>query len=513
MPLAALAAVAFIGLMAAPAAAADFPAKDSLYHSYTEMVADIHAVETAHPDIVHVFSIGKSYQGRDIWAAKISDNVGTDEAEPEVLFDALHHAREHLTVEQALYLLHLLADDYGQGHPDHEHRQHPRGLDHLRGQPGRLRVRPDLHGQQPRRRTARGARTASPTRGSSAIGTDLNRNYDYDWGCCGGSSGTQVVDHVSRPEGVLGARDAGGRATSSTEPRRRRDPADQGPHHLPHERPADPVAVRPHEDRHPAGHVGRRPPRVRRDRQGDGRPERLQGRAVERPLHHRRGPDRLAVRPPADLLVHDRALSAGDADGLGRPLPARREDRAARRPTTASALLYFLEHGGLPVRGDRQDGPELRPVLRRHGDPARLGREPGRQRHGPLDQPVRPRQPVADERVRPADAAGRHLVGPLRVRDRRAGRLAAPTRTTSTARPRSGASPIALPATPGSLSFSLLLVPRPEQRGRFLPALRRGRGRDQASGLARRSGPPSPSARRGTRPGSASPTRAGRRSA
>ena len=76
MPLAALAAAAFIGLTAAPAAAANFPAKDSLYHSYTEMVADIHAVEAAHPDIVHVFSIGKSYQGRDIWAAKISDNVG-----------------------------------------------------------------------------------------------------------------------------------------------------------------------------------------------------------------------------------------------------------------------------------------------------------------------------------------------------------------------------------------------------------------------------------------------------
>ena len=44
MPLAVLAAAAFIGLMAAPAAAANFPAKDSLYHSYTEMVADIHAV-------------------------------------------------------------------------------------------------------------------------------------------------------------------------------------------------------------------------------------------------------------------------------------------------------------------------------------------------------------------------------------------------------------------------------------------------------------------------------------
>ena len=24
-----------------------------------------------------------------------------------------------------------------------------------------------------------------------AIGTDLNRNYDYDWACCGGSSGSK----------------------------------------------------------------------------------------------------------------------------------------------------------------------------------------------------------------------------------------------------------------------------------------------------------------------------------
>src|SRR3712207_1877478 len=79
----------------APAArAADFPSSDSRYHSYAEMVSEIKAVAAANPSIVRVFSIGKSYQGRDIWAAKISDNVATDEAEPEVLFDALHHARE-----------------------------------------------------------------------------------------------------------------------------------------------------------------------------------------------------------------------------------------------------------------------------------------------------------------------------------------------------------------------------------------------------------------------------------
>ena len=156
-------ALTLLGAAVGPAAAGDFPPKDSRYHSYTEMVADIHAVEAAHPDIVHVFSIGKSYQGRDLWAAKISDNVATDENEPEVLFDALHHAREHLTVEQALYLLHLLADDYGTDTADHEPRRQPRDLDHLRRQPRRLRVRPDAAPAAAIRRTAPGARTASPT--------------------------------------------------------------------------------------------------------------------------------------------------------------------------------------------------------------------------------------------------------------------------------------------------------------------------------------------------------------
>ncbi len=79
-----------------PARAANFPAGYAAYHTYPEMVADIRAAAAAHPSIVHLFSIGTSYQGRAIWAAKVSDNVGVDEAEPEVLFDGLHHAREHL---------------------------------------------------------------------------------------------------------------------------------------------------------------------------------------------------------------------------------------------------------------------------------------------------------------------------------------------------------------------------------------------------------------------------------
>ena len=70
------------------------------------MVADLQQAAANHPDIFSLFSIGTSYEGREIWAGKISDNVGVDEDEPEVLFTHHQHAREHLTVEMALYTLH-----------------------------------------------------------------------------------------------------------------------------------------------------------------------------------------------------------------------------------------------------------------------------------------------------------------------------------------------------------------------------------------------------------------------
>jgi carboxypeptidase T len=171
----------------APVAAgvpADFPAKDSLFHNYPEMVAEINAVEAAHDDIVDVRTIGATPGGRSIWLAKVSDNVDTDEDEPEVLFDALHHGDEHLTVEQALYLFHELVDGYG---PDEQ----VTALVDSREIWIVFMVNPDggqfdLSGDP--YRGWRKNRQAHPT--SSAVGTDLNRNYDYKWNCCGGSSGT-----------------------------------------------------------------------------------------------------------------------------------------------------------------------------------------------------------------------------------------------------------------------------------------------------------------------------------
>ena len=89
-----------------------FPDYDSEYHDYAEMVAELAQAALDHPDIVELFSIGKSYEGRDLWMAKVSDNPALDEAEPEILFSAHQHGKEHLSVEQVLYILRVLTDEY-----------------------------------------------------------------------------------------------------------------------------------------------------------------------------------------------------------------------------------------------------------------------------------------------------------------------------------------------------------------------------------------------------------------
>ena len=106
-------AVVLTVLGASVASATEFPAGRQGYHSYTELTTEVAAVAAAHPDIVERFSIGTSYQGRQLWAVKISDNVTVDENEPEVMFDGTHHSDEHMATEMTLHILHWLVDGYG----------------------------------------------------------------------------------------------------------------------------------------------------------------------------------------------------------------------------------------------------------------------------------------------------------------------------------------------------------------------------------------------------------------
>lgn len=170
-----------------------YPSYDSRYHDYGEMLTEIRVAQAAYPDLVRVSSIGKSAQGRDIWMAKVSDNVTVDENEPEVLVDALHHSGEHLTVEQALYLLRTLTHDYASDPTVHR-------LVDSREIWIVFAVNPDGWAYDLTGNPYRGWRkNRQATPGSSAIGTDINRNYDYHWGCCGGSSSSPAAWNYRGP--------------------------------------------------------------------------------------------------------------------------------------------------------------------------------------------------------------------------------------------------------------------------------------------------------------------------
>ncbi|WP_028803060.1 M14 family metallopeptidase [Streptomyces sp. 142MFCol3.1] len=163
----------------------DFPSADSKYHNYAEMNTEIDQRLAAYPDIMSKRVIGKSYQGRDIVAIKVSDNVATDENEPEVLFTFHQHAREHLTVEMALYLLRELGAGYGSD-------SRITGMVNSR----EIWIVPDLNPDGGEYDIATGSyrswrKNRQPNSGSSYVGTDLNRNWNYKWGCCGGSSGSK----------------------------------------------------------------------------------------------------------------------------------------------------------------------------------------------------------------------------------------------------------------------------------------------------------------------------------
>jgi carboxypeptidase T len=170
-----------------------FPPADSNYHDYAELIAVVNQVVADHPTIARKSSIGASYEGRDMPVIKISDNVTMDENEPEILFNAQQHAREHLTVEMAIYLLNLFTDNYGSD---------TRITNIVNSR--EIWIVPTMNPDGSEYDIATGSyrswrKNRQPNSGSSFVGTDLNRNWNYQWGCCGGSSGTTSSETYRGP--------------------------------------------------------------------------------------------------------------------------------------------------------------------------------------------------------------------------------------------------------------------------------------------------------------------------
>ena len=152
------------------------------YYTLEESVQRLDDIHEEYPEFVsEKISLGQSFQGRDIYAIKVSANVDIDEDEPEVLYTGLHHAREPMGFMNLYYFIYWILENYG---VDDRATQildtremwfipivNPDGYEYNRS------IAPNGGGMQ--------RKNMRETCNSSADGVDLNRNYGYAWNCQG----------------------------------------------------------------------------------------------------------------------------------------------------------------------------------------------------------------------------------------------------------------------------------------------------------------------------------------
>jgi len=172
----------------------DFPL-GSMLGNYTllEAMNQMDTLSMLYPSFVsEKDSIGTSFEGRTIWAFKLSDNPSIDEDEPEVLFTGLTHAREPLSMMNLFYFANWICENYNSDITANyllDNREmwfipiiNPDGYAYNES------ISPDGGGMH------RKNRRSNPPNSSCNMGTqqgvDLNRNYGYNWGANNsGSSG------------------------------------------------------------------------------------------------------------------------------------------------------------------------------------------------------------------------------------------------------------------------------------------------------------------------------------
>ena len=83
------------------------------FYTLAEAIAQLDSMKSHFPNLITTkVSIGNTVESRPIYMVKISDNPDVDEAEPEILYTALHHAREPQSMMQMIYFMYYLLENY-----------------------------------------------------------------------------------------------------------------------------------------------------------------------------------------------------------------------------------------------------------------------------------------------------------------------------------------------------------------------------------------------------------------
>jgi hypothetical protein len=151
------------------------------YHTYQQMLDVLDDMAAKFPNLITtkkpVSDTIVTWEGRPLWYVKISDNANVDEDETEVLYTALHHAREPNSASQLLFYMWHLLENYTID-PEIQYIVNNEELYFIPcinpdGYVWNETTNPDGGGFWRKNRRVNGDTT---------FGVDLNRNYGYFWG-------------------------------------------------------------------------------------------------------------------------------------------------------------------------------------------------------------------------------------------------------------------------------------------------------------------------------------------
>jgi len=86
------------------------------YFTYEEMLANLDSMHAKYPNLITkrmvVNDSIQTNEQRDLYYVRLSDNAEIDEEEPEVFYNALHHAREPLSIQHLIFYMWYLLENY-----------------------------------------------------------------------------------------------------------------------------------------------------------------------------------------------------------------------------------------------------------------------------------------------------------------------------------------------------------------------------------------------------------------
>ncbi len=148
------------------------------FFTFQQMESILDQMRTLYPNLISAkTSIGTSIEGRPVYMVKISDNPDTDEPESELLLDAVHHAREPMSMSQLIYFMWHVLENYN---TDAEIKTMLNSTE-MYILPC---VNPDgyVYNQTTNPNGGGMWRKNRKNNGNGTFGVDINRNYGYQWG-------------------------------------------------------------------------------------------------------------------------------------------------------------------------------------------------------------------------------------------------------------------------------------------------------------------------------------------